>query len=56
MKANVSDTIYARICKFRVVVLYISSSAVVLRWNLAWSSLGTDESTSFPLEKSIFPI
>lgn len=31
------------------------SSAVILRWNLAGSSFGTDESTSVPLANSIFP-
>lgn len=34
---------------------YMSSSAVILRWNLACSSFGTDESTSFPLVKTILP-
>jgi len=35
---------------------YMRSSAVVCRWNLALSSFGTDESTSFPLANSILPI
>lgn len=34
---------------------YMRSSAVILRWNLALSSFGTDESISFPLANSIFP-
>jgi hypothetical protein len=31
------------------------SSAVILRWNLDFSSLMTEESISFPLEKLILP-
>lgn len=35
---------------------YMRSSATVLRWNFDLSSLGTDESTSFPLVNSMLPI
>jgi succinylglutamate desuccinylase len=34
---------------------YIKSSAAVLRWNLDLSSFITDESTSLPFAKLIFP-
>ena len=34
---------------------YMRRSAVILRWNLALSSFGTDESISFPLANSILP-
>lgn len=34
---------------------YLSSSAVTLRWNLDFSSLITEESTSAPFANSIFP-
>ena len=34
---------------------YLSSSAVILRWNLDFSSLITEESASAPFANSIFP-
>ena len=34
---------------------YMKSSAAVLRWNQDFSSLGTEESASFPFANSMFP-
>lgn len=34
---------------------YINSSAAVLRWNQEFSSLGSEESVSFPFLNSMFP-
>lgn len=35
--------------------IYMNSSAAVLKWNKDFSSLGTDESISFPFENSMLP-
>jgi len=37
------------------ILAYIKSSAAALRWNLAFSSFITDESTSLPFTKLMFP-
>lgn len=42
-------------CLSMKLLSYMKSSAAVLRWNQDFSSLGMDESVSFPFANSTFP-